>query len=700
MADANLGSDLISVIGAGAQGFNVNTMVNGLVSAERVPVEARLDRQQETTQAKLDAFTAVRTAMSGFQNLLSEINDLQKMQARSFSSSSESTITATADNASGTLASPGSYQVEVTSLAQAHSLYSGASYENTADTVGTGTINISFGTWNSSSSFTENSEVSALSIAIDSSNSSLQGVAGSGKVTASIINDGSGNRLVLTSAETGANHAMNITVSGDGDGNNNNSSGLSNLVYSESNKNLSQSMAGTDATAVVNGLTVSSSSNTLNNVIEGVTLNLHATSIGSAKTITVGRDVEGAKTAINNFVGDYNALMTVFDEYAKYDGVTAGALQGESLVRSIISDVKMGVSAALESMPANFQYLSDIGVSKDRYGKMEVDSAKLDSVLTSDYDTVARMFARGGAADDSLVSFISATDDTKVGSYDVNITSNYVPGTPSTSGYYRGDDDSYLSGSDIEIDGDNNWFNITVDGVSSTGSGDGRIYLNQGTYNDAESLAAHIQSQINADGAFTGAGKSVAVSVDRSGNNPRLVITSDSTGVNSTVRITDGDRRIDNDLGLNDNSASWTDGVDGIPESVLEGTINGQPAVAEDQYHLRSLTGDSKGLVIDVRGTTTGDRGQVHYTKGFAAQLDDIMDRVLKKGEALDLRINGLNDRLEDIDDQRTKLDERLVKMEARWRQQFNALNALMGQMQSTGNFLTQTFKSLNGGND
>ncbi len=821
MADANLGSNLINALGAGQ--FDVNTMVNGLMEAERAPATARLDRQQETTQTKLDAFTDVQSAITGFKSLLGEVNDLQKLQSRTYTTTNSSVFTAKSDTSSGKLATSGNYEIEVTSLAKAHSVYSNT-FTNIDDAVGTGTMTIQFGTWNGSSNFTQDTTKTAVNVTIDSSNNTLQGLkdaintAGANNgVKASIVNDGSGYRLVMTSTNTGASNGMNISVA-DGDGNNTDTSGLSRFIYNTTAKNVTQSTAGTDSRILVDGLAVTNASNSVSGVIEGVTLDLFSTSVGTKHTMTVAQDTETAKTAISNFVGDYNALMTVFDEYTKYDGVNAGALQSESLVRSILTDIKDGVSEALASMPTGFQNLADIGISKDRYGKMQIDSTKLDTALTNNFDSVARMFTRSGAADDALISWTSATDDTKVGSYDINITQAYVAPaaakagsytgleTGKASGTYIGMEDSYLNNT-VVIDSNNEWLELKLDGVQNVGTSNGRIYIDRGTYESAEAVAAELQNKINADSAFVAAGKSLTVTVDRTGSNPKFVMTSNSIGVGSSIDITDEDSSMDSELGIDRSSGTeiagydsyllgtvqidgdnnrfrmtldnenqqWiyltqqtyenaeslashmqtqinaafsgnatvtvdrtgtfpkmvitsnqtgstsgvtitsvdnkteqelglsttggvsASGADAVAEVSVAGTINGQPALVQDKHYLKSLTGDSKGLLVDVLGTTTGARGQVHYTEGFASKLDGILATVLKNEEALDMRMDNLTDKLDEISEEREELDVRIAKMEVRWRSQFNALNTLMSQMKSTGDFLTNTFKAMQG---
>ena len=698
MADTNLGNNLISAMGAGA--FDVTAMVSGLSEAESAPATSRLDSKQEAFEAKLDAYTSVKESMTGFKNLLAEIDDLKKLQGRTVTSSDESVFTATA-NTSGTLPSPGSYQVEVSSLAQAHSVYSGA-FTNTSDEIGTGTLTIRFGSTDydagsdTYNGFTLDPSQTEMNVTVDSSNNSLIGLrdavnAEDKGVKASIVNDGTGYRLVFSSTSTGSNHSIEVSAADD-DGNHTDSSGLSRFTFNSSSTNLAQSSAATNAAATVNGLAVTSESNSLSGVVEGLTLDLKNTSVGTAHTVTIAHDTESVKTAITNFVGDYNALMTVFDEYSKYNDGAAGALQSESLVRSIINEVKLGVSEAMSQLPSGFQTLAEVGVTKDRYGVMQLDKDVLDEALANDFDTVARLFTKSGSADNSLTTFVSADEYTQVGSYAVTVT---TAGQEATSGVYTGATDNYLNDT-VKIDKDNERFKLDLDGVSSSDW----IYMTQQTYADAEALASEMQNSINADAAFVAAGSSVTVSVDRTEADPKFVFTSNTTGSSSGVEFTDIDKDVDITLGIT--AAVGTAGLDQVNVVVDiqgENEASAWSVTGTSAFQVANIFGDSRGLTFDTRAAA-GTSFTFDYTEGYASKLDSILERVLDKGEALELRMEGFTDKLAEIEEDRTKLSDRISRMEETWRRQFNAVSTLMGQMTSTGTFLENTFKAMNGGND
>jgi flagellar hook-associated protein 2 len=510
-------------------------------------------------------------------------------------------------------------------------------------------------------------------------------------VKASIVNDGTGYRLVLTSDNTGSNHSIEVTAS-DNDGNNTDSSGLSRFTFNSNSTNLAQSSAGTNAAAMVNGLAITSESNTITNVVEGLTLNLKNTSVGSTNTLTIAHDTETVKTAITNFVGDYNALMTVFDEYSKYNDGAAGALQSESLMRSTINEIKLGVSEAMALLPSGFQTMTDVGVTKDRYGVMQLDQDKLDEALANDFDTVARLFTKSGAADNSLTTFVSADEYTQVGSYAVTVT---TAGREATNGVYTGATNSYLNDT-VRIDQDNERFQLELDGTASSGW----INLTQQTYADAEALASEMQNQINADSAFIAAGSSITVSVDRTEADPKFVFTSNKTGSTSGVTFTNIDKNVDTELGIT--VAAGTAGLDEVNVVVdIQGENETTPwsVTGTSTFQIANIFGDSRGLTFDTKAAA-GASFTLNYTEGYASKLDGILERVLDKGEALELRMEGFTDKLAEIEEARTKLDERITRMEETWRRQFNAVNTLMGQMTSTGTFLENTFKAMNGGND
>ena len=246
---------MLSSPGIGS-GLDVNGIVSQLMAIERQPLAA-LDNKEAKQQTRLTAFGSLKGALSTFQSSLSALSDPAK-----FTGVTANFADATLANVSATSsAAVGSHSVEIQTLAQSHKLKS-ANFATTSTTLGSGTLTIQFGTY-SGGTFTLNPDKAAQSITISSDNSSLAGVrdtinqANAG-VTASIVNDGSGNRLVIASNDTGLSNALKITTT-DADTTNTDNAGLSQLVYDSSTggtTNLTQTVAAINATLVIDGFSI------------------------------------------------------------------------------------------------------------------------------------------------------------------------------------------------------------------------------------------------------------------------------------------------------------------------------------------------------------------------------------------------------------------------------------------------------------
>ena len=216
----------ISSSGVGS-GLNVNSIVAQLMAAESAPLNA-LNTKEATYQAQLSAFGTLKGSISSFQTAMQGLT-LSKFQTLTASSANTSVYAASAS----ATAQVGSYAVEVQQLAASQKLASSA-FTNVTDTVGTGTLTFQFGT-TSGGVFTANASKSAQVVTIGAANSSLSGVrdainAAKIGVTASILNNGTGNQLVITSNDTGAANSLKITVSDTTDASNTDNAGLSKLL--------------------------------------------------------------------------------------------------------------------------------------------------------------------------------------------------------------------------------------------------------------------------------------------------------------------------------------------------------------------------------------------------------------------------------------------------------------------------------------
>jgi flagellar hook-associated protein 2 len=681
---------MVSATGIGS-GLDIEGLVSQLVSAERAPVENRLLRRESALTSELSAFGRLKGALADFQGRLSGLESLSTFTRRSASSSNAGAVSATATAS----AAAGSYRVVVDQLAEAQSLASGT-FASLTDSVGEGTLTFRFGTTDvtppdpgpeSYNGFTVNPERASASITIDSSNNTLQGVrdainaAGAG-VSAAIVNDGGGFRLLVSASETGAANSVEISVNDSGDGNNLDNAGLSRLAFNADAANLSQTEAARDALFSINGLSLNSASNTISDAVDGLTLTLRETS-ASPVTVSVSENRAAVRSAITEFVEGYNAFMQTAGNLTRFDAEsgTAGPLQGDFSARSVISQVRSAVTSPAEGATGAFSSLAEIGITTTASGTLSINASRLDAALQDDLGSVAGVFARAGEATESGVRYLGASSATQVGSFPVTVSQ------AATRGAFEGSAITAPSlGSPLVIDGSNDSLGLTVDGVSS-----GSISLTQGSYDSGAALAAELQQRINGDANLAAAGVRVEVSFTADNT---LQIRSSRFGSESSVAITSVDTASQASLGLA--TGNGTDGVD------VAGTIGGVAALGSGQTLSGPAGSSIEGLRIEVSGTTLGQRGSILLSRGVADRLDEILAGFVSSTGLLDTRTEGLQGRIDRIGEDREVLNRRMEALESRYRAQFNALDGLLAEIQSTGSFISEQLAGipLPGGND
>lgn len=650
-----------------APGIGSNLDVNGIVSQimalERRPLTV-LDTKEAKYQAQLTAYGSLKGALSSFQSAVAALASPARFSAVTASFADTTVATATASSA----AAAGSYSVEVQTLAQSHKLKS-ATFAATSTTVGTGTLTIRFGTY-SGGTFTLNPDQAAQTISVDASESSLAGVrdainTANAGVSASIVNDGSGNRLIIASKDTGVANALKITVEDDDLANTDNA-GLSQLAYDASTggtTNLTQTFAAQNATAVIDGIAITKASNTISDAIEGVTLNLLKANTPSATTLTVTRDTAGIQAAVQSFVTAYNDLNKIVTDLSKYDAANkrSSTLTGDATVRSVQTQLRGVFNTTLSTAGGGLTALSNIGISFQKDGTLKLDSSKLTTALSDSTKDVSTLFAAVGKPTDSLVSFVSSTSDTKNGTYLLNVSQL------STQGKAVGGGAAVLTINAAS----NDTIDLTVDGVAAS------VTLAAGTYSAAE-LAAEIQSKINGVIALSSTGISVTVTQSAG----VLSVTSNRYGSASTVAITGG-------TGKSDLFGAQTEtaGVN------VAGTIGGITATGSGQ--ILTGTGDASGLALKVTGGATDARGTVSFARGYAYELDKLVGKMLENDSLVDGRMDGINASIKNVGTQREVLARRLDMVESRYRAQFTALDVMMSSMSNTSSFLQQQLANL-----
>lgn len=654
-------------------GLDVTSLVNSLVTAEGQPAAQRLDTREAKLQAQLSALGSVKSALSTFKGALSSLTNAASFQKRSAVSGNADLFTATV---SGTPAA-GSYEIEVTHLAQAHKLAS-APFTDTLSAVGTGTLTFQFG----------DPTKPAQTVTIADGDNSLTGVrdavnAANIGVRASIVKGDNGYQLVFSATNSGTDNSLRITVAeSPADGTNTDLNGLSRLAYDPAaavgdGKNLTEVSAAEDAVVMIDGIQVTSATNTISDAIAGVTLTLKKEEIGTKATLDVSLDKTSAATAVEGFVNGFNNLVGTFTQLSGYNAETkqGGILIGDSGLRSILSQLRGVLGSPVEGLDGTYRALADLGIKTQADGTLSLDKTKLNAALDSNFDDIGRLFAATGVATDSLVSYSTSTTATSVGSYAVNITQ------AATRGTYV---DTASSISSLLVDDSNDTFAVTVDGVTS-----GTISLTQTTYGSEAALAAELQSRINGDSTLQASGVSVLVAYDSANN--RFTFTSERYGSASNVAITSVENAgASGNIGLTVNAGASTAGLD------VAGTIGGITATGSGQY--LTGTGATEGLKILVQGDTTGSRGSISFSRGVADRLNTLLADFLDTDSFLSSRTSGLQSQIDDIGTQREALAKRLDALEKRYTAQFIALDTLMARMQSTSNYLTNQLAALPGG--
>ncbi|MBU2710482.1 flagellar filament capping protein FliD [Zooshikella harenae] len=660
----------ISSVGFGSGVFS-SELIDQLVQVEREPTVKRLDQREAEINTQLSDFGRIQSALINLRlsaRVLSNPDALGALKA----TSTASNFSATVDDSS---AVTGTYSVEVTELAQAHAIATGV-FVDKETTLGTGTLNITAGG-------------TSAAITIDNGNNTLEGVRDAINaesdlgVTASVIDTGSGYQLVLAATETGLDNAVEVNVTDD-DGNNIDTSGLSQLAFNGSAQNLTETVAALDSSVKINGITLTRSSNVIDDAIEGVTLNLTGKNAGSPATLKLELDSSGITERVQDFVDKYNELQTLVNEVTAFDTSTnqSGSLLGDASLRNIMSQTRNllgSIVSGLES--AGVRTLSEIGIttkasigeSSSDSGTLIFDATTFKQKLASSRDDIMAIFAEQGRTTDSQVKFLSSTDLTKAGSYSINVTQL------ATRGALTG---SLGLAAPVTIDDDNNNFKIKVNGVESAD-----ITLTNGSYT-LDELTTEIATQINADSNLKGANATVNVSVD--GSN-QLQITSTKYGSSSTIEFTQVDTNSAATLGLS--VATGTAGVD------VAGTINGQTATGVGQTLKAATDDDSTGIKVQITGGSTGDRGTVTFIEGVAEQLVSLVTSFVSVDGALSTKTDGLNTTLQQISDERVKLDERLESFRDRITKQFIAADILVTKLQSTQDYIKQQLDALNGVN-
>jgi len=389
---ATTSTNLVSSLGAGS-GIDIKTLAQQLVDAEKAPRADAINKKLTETQSKITGYGALKLALSDLKSAFAKLNDISDFAAVKTASNQPAAIGLTASSA----AKPGLYDVTVTDLAKAQRRV--AVFASASTVLNSGSaFNVSItsgGTTKTVSVATDTPAGVALAINASTDMQSLG-------VSAQVVNTGTEARLVIT-GKTGAANGFTVASSGPALG----------FGAAGNNTAIGEQLP-QDASFNVNGIGITRSSNTVSDVITGVTLDLLSSTSGSAR-LTLTRDPSAIKANVKSLVTAYNdfeeALKILEDRTSTVEEF-GGALARDSTLRTVRSELRNLISATSSSAGTTIQAFRDIGISLDRNGKLQLAETSFDKAASGNFDEMVKMLtanqenqsmfstAAGGAAGD------------------------------------------------------------------------------------------------------------------------------------------------------------------------------------------------------------------------------------------------------------------------------------------------------------
>ena len=630
-----------------SSGIKSNDIIDAFIKADRASTVV-VEQRKATIQSRLDAVKSFNTRLLSHQLDLSALGRQGLYASRTATSSSASILTATATSA----AAAGSFQFEVKKLAKVSQVASLAQ-SSSAIQLGAGTIDIRLGTGG------------VTSIAVEEGSSTLSGIAqainakGIG-VTASVVSDADGPRLLLTAVQTGDND-----IQAD-------SSGFSTTIFRSSpgsgptplpsNKIVqdgedAQINIGTGSGAIQ----VKQSGNTFRDIAQGITLT--AVSEGIA-TITVAADTTAITDAVKTFVDGYNGLVQFMKDNASFDSSTrkSGVLFAESDVRTRFNAITQALLQSVPGRPQALSTLGAIGITIDRAtGKLSIDQGVFSGKLASDPLGVGKLFANSAISSDAGIQFGLLSDKTVVKApFTVSVTQPArQPVIPSTSDL---DAATVITAANRDL-------------TLSVGGRDYQVSLAVGTY-DPQALARHLQAAL--DQSITAASDKVKVTADGA----RLSLNGNSYGLASTLQVS------------GTALATLRFGGGKFYGQDVSGTINGAAATGTGQVLTGAPGSAADGLRLTVTSTAPIASATVTVSKGLAQQAGERV-KAMTDGSigVLVQKQDSLEKTLETLSKSISAADERLATRRKRYQAQFLAMEKSINASNSLSTFVTSQIK-------
>ena len=676
-----MATDYLSTLGIGT-GLNTTEIVDSLMDVERESRLSSITKKRETLEAKISAYGELSEAFQSFKKVTDDLKS-ESSVGYSVTTTDSKVIEA---KVTGSDAQLQSTSITVAGLAS-RQILTKTGYASATSEVGMGSMNIKFGVWDGGS-FTQNSKLSTVSVSIGATNNSLNGAAQSlnqafrdagidaNATVAKTTSSGTNDYMLMISSAEGASSAMEITVTEQAG-----SSGLASFNYKAGTTTMTQAQASADAALTVNGVSFTRSSNTIDDLLPGVELNLKTVS-GTAQKLSVSNDSGAIEEKMREFVDGYNSLFTFLNTATSLgEGGTKGDLYGDNLAKTFLRQLKNTISSPIKGYNSNSVYLANLGVETNRNGTLNLNKSKFDSILSADRGLFKAMFSSENKSASSEVSIVRTTRDTLPGVYSLTSVT-----APTATKIVSGSAGTDLSSSNLSLTGSgaDNQFAISVNGISSS-----TISVATGTYSTGASLASAIETAINSDANLIAGKVGVTVAFDSSNN--KYTLTNRQLGSSGSLSISSISSALSTALSMS-TSTSASSGVNaaGVIDGVTMTTFGSQ---------LTSGSGPSKGLTLDLTSSSTATT--ISVGNSLSNQLSGLLDGFLTSSLS-DNYTNSIPEKMQDLDGEVVEIElesesieERLTSLRERYTGQFTRMEQLSISLKSTQDMMSNLMKSL-----
>lgn len=425
-----------------------------------------------------------------------------------------------------------------------------------------------------------------------------------------------------------------------------------------------------DALINVNGINLVKSSNVIDDVFEGLTLNLQSAEPGKTISVNITEEAGDITSAMNGFVEAYNSVMSLIHDQSRYnpdEDERAPLLMGDPTLRQIQSNLQRYITGRISVLNGDGpSSLADIGIRSDsKSGLLSFNSAKLSEALSDDPTAVRRLLSRfGDVVDGSNVSFVSSTSATKAGTYTVNVT--------------QARERAEVVGAAVSTISAAEKLTIRID-EDAQGKGSVRSLV----VNLKIGMTANQQAQAIQD-ALDQRDLDLSATLE----NGKLTIRHNQFGDDYEIQVT-------SDQALGDSGFSAVTKTDvGVD---LKGTINGVIADVQGDILIGRDGYSSEGLRVQITNGFLGEAGQIRLNDGLGSSFGNLLDSVIGFGGLLSNKIQSFDAVISRFEEQMSRVTERAARVEDRLRRQFLNLEVTLGRLNATSEYLSAQLASLPG---